>query len=271
MKNKAIKKPIIQAAVIMAVFYIVEMIFVFYDVFPKYDHLLIADIILRIIGGIVGLKLISGYSKRGESKYTVKQLFTNKIPKKTWLVMIPIIIYILLPFVKLVTAFAFTTKIIVTFTILIIQQFATGFFEEGVSRGLMMNGLIKHNTDTVKQRIFTVLVTGLFFGLGHFPNIAFGENPLIQMPSCFCFGLFLAAVYMLSDNLLLVMLIHAFDDSTFRIVKSLFGIVPDAPICQFVDHARNVTITYILLPLMAIYICINYDKLKNVVIHHPQN
>ena len=61
MKNKAIKKPIIQAAVIMAIFYIVEMIFVFCNVFPKYDYLLIADIILRIIGGIVGLKLLSGY------------------------------------------------------------------------------------------------------------------------------------------------------------------------------------------------------------------
>lgn len=265
MKNKAIKKPIIQAVIITSVFYILEIIFVLCDVFPVYDHLLIADIILRIIGGIIGLKLLSGYSERGESKYTVKQLFTNKIPRKTWLVMIPLIIYILLPFVKLVTATVFSTRLIVTVTIVIIQQFATGFFEEGVQRGLMMNGLIKHNTDTVKQRIFTVVIDGLFFGLGHFPNIVFGENPLIQMPSCFCFGIFIAAVYMLSDNLLLVMLLHAFDDSTFRIVKGFFGFVPEAPICKFVDHARNVTITYILLPLMAIYICVNYEKLKSNV------
>ena len=73
--------------------------------------------------------------------------------------------------------------------------------------------------------------------------------------------MFIAAIYMLSDNLLLVMLLHAFSDSTFRIVKGLFGIVPDAPVCRAVDIGRNV-ISYVILPLMAILICVFYDKLK---------
>ena len=66
---------------------------------------------------------------------------------------------------------------------------------------------------------------------------------------------------MLSDNLLLVMLLHAFSDSTFRIVDGLFGYVREAPICQAVEKTRSV-IDYVVLPLVAILICVFYDKLK---------
>ena len=259
--RKAITKPIIQTAVIFAVFTGIETAMVYLDVFPDYNMLLCVDILLRIIAGTAALVLLAGYSKRGESKYTVKELFSNRIPKWTWLVLIPLILDIIAPFFKLFTAYAFSTSVIVTLTIVIIQQFATGFLEESLHRALMMNGLIMHNTDTVKQRLFTVTVAGAFFGLSHAPNILFGENPLIQVPSTFLWGMFIAAIYMLSDNLLLVMLLHAFSDSTFRIVKGLFGIVPAAPVCRAVDIGRNV-ISYVILPLMAILICVCYDKLK---------
>ena len=125
-----------------------------------------------------------------------------------------------------------------------------------------MNGLIKYNISTVKRRLFTVLVTGLFFGLGHAPNIAFGENPLIQVPSTMCMGMFLAAVYMLSDNLLFVMLLHAFVDSTFRIVNGLFGYSHEGFLYQAVGCSRDI-IEYVILPALAICICIWFDKLKN--------
>ena len=148
-----------------------------------------------------------------------------------------------------------------TLGIIVVQQFATGFYEEGVQRGLMMNGLIKLNTGTVRQRLFTVLITGAFFGLRHVPNIAFGENPLIQMPSSMLWGMFIAAVYMLSDNLLFIMLLHAFSDTTFRLVDGLFGYMQDSFLCQAVDTLRNVT-DYLILPFTAVLICIFYDRLK---------
>ncbi len=260
-KRKAIVRPVIQAAAIIAVFYVMEIVWVWFDVFPDYKMLLTADIILRVICGTAGLLILNRYAKRGESRYALKQLFTNKITLKTWLVSVPFIICILLPFLKLFTAYVFTTEYIVLLSIIVIQQFATGFFEEGVQRGLMMNGLIRHNTGTVRQRLFTVVITGAFFGLGHVPNIAFGENPLIQMPSSMLWGMFIAAVYMLSDNLLLVMLFHAFSDTTFRLVDGLFGYMSDSSLCQTVDTVKNVT-EYVILPVTAILICVFYDRLK---------
>ena len=261
-KKKAITRPIVQTAVIMAVFYAFEIPMVWLDVFPEYSMLLTADIILRIALGTLSLVLLHKHSVRGESKYTVKQLFTNRIPAKTWLVLIPFIISILLPFLKLFTAFAFASEVLGLVCLVIFQQFAVGFYEETAQRALMMNGLIKLNTGTVKQRLFTVFITGAFFGLGHFPNILFGENPLLQCPSTMMWGMFIAAVYMLSDNLLLVILLHTLSDSTFRIVKGLFGYARDSFFCKSVDSIRTV-IDLLILPLMAILICVLYDRLKN--------
>ena len=104
-------------------------------------------------------------------------------------------------------------------------------------------------------------IAGAFFGLSHAPNIIFGENPLLQVPSAFLWGMFMAAIYMLSDNLLLPMLLHTFSDSTFRIVDGLFGYVREAALCKAVDNTRSV-IDYVVLPLVAILICIFYDRLK---------
>ena len=107
-----IRKPIVQAAIIMLLFYAIEIPMVYFNVFPDKNTLYIADIIIRVIGGTAGLILLNGYSKRGESKCTLKQLFTNKISRKTWLIMLPLIIDILLPFLNIFTATIFTTRFI---------------------------------------------------------------------------------------------------------------------------------------------------------------
>lgn len=260
-KRKAITGPVIQAAVILAVFYAIETALVYLNVFPDYNMLLCADIVLRFILGTVSLVLVNNLAKQGEGKYPVKKLFSGRISSGTWLVIIPFIIYVSAPFFRLFAAYVFTTRVLATLVIIIIQQFATGFFEEATHRGLMMSGLIKNNTSTVRQRLFTVFIAGAFFGLSHAANIVFGENPLLQVPSAFLWGCFIAAVYMLTDNLLLVMIMHALSDSTFRIVDGLFGYVKDAPVCQAVTVTRNV-IDYVALPLTAILICVFYDRLK---------
>ena len=263
--KKAIKKPIIQAAIILGIFLVIEIALVYLDVSPDYNILLCVDIILRIIFGTVSLFLLKNYAKCGESKFPVKNLFTNKISASTWFIMIPVVLFIIAPFFKLFTAYKFVSGNLLTLTIIIIQQFAVGYFEEATHRGLMMNGLLKNNTSTCKQRIITVLIAGAFFGLSHGLNIFFGENPLVQVPSTMLTGMFLASIFMLTDNLLIVMVIHTLNDSTFRIVDGLFGYVSDAPICQAVDITRNV-IDYAVLPIVAILICIFYDKLKSETI-----
>ncbi len=251
-KKKVIKNQIIQAVVIMLVFYAIEIVMVYLDIFPDYNTLLIADMILRIILGTVSIILI---------KSPRRPLFTNKLTPKVWLMMLPFLIYISLPLVKTIFAEVYVPENIAPLTIVIIQQFTVGFYEEARDRGLLMDGLLKYNTATVKQRLFTVVVSGMVFGLSHLPNILFGENPLIQVPSAALWGMFVAAIYMLSENLPLVMLLHAFSDITPRISHGLFGWTTEPFILKIIECASNV-FDYVILPLVAVYICIRYDKLK---------
>ena len=251
-KTAAIRRPMIQALIVIAVFYAIEIALVYLNVFPDNNVLLCVDIALRIIGGITALRLM---------KRPLKPLFTNKLTPKIWLTVVPFLIYIALPQVKIFYADVYVPGNIPLLIIPIIQQFATGFFEESYGRGLFMDGLIRYNTATVKQRLFTVAVTGAFFGLMHFPNIAFGENPLVQVPSCAVWGFFIASVFMLSDNLLLVMLLHAFSDITPRIAKGLFGWTTNPSALQVIENARTV-FEFIILPLAAVIICIKYDELR---------
>ncbi len=251
-KKSVIKKQIIQAVVIMLVFYAIEIVMVYLDIFPDYNTLLIADMILRIILGTVSIILI---------KCPRRPLFTNKLTPKVWLMMLPFLIYISMPLVKIIFADVYVPQNIAPLTIVVIQQFTVGFYEEARDRGLLMDGLLKYNTATVKQRLFTVMISGLIFGLSHLPNIFFGENPLIQVPSAALWGLFIAAIYVLSENLALVMLLHAFSDITPKISHGLFGWTTEPFILKIIEFAGNV-LQYVVLPLAAVYICVRYDKLK---------
>ena len=125
-----------------------------------------------------------------------------------------------------------------------------------------MKGLLVYRTDTLKHRFITVLISGGIFGLSHLPNIAFGENPLVQVPSAMLIGIFWAAIYMCTGNLLLSMCLHTLTDLTTRIVGYLFVFESQPAISSFISGARDV-IEYAVFPLLAILICIFYDKIKN--------
>ena len=178
-----------------------------------------------------------------------------------WIMVVPVIIYVTLPLVKIAYADVYVPENLKLMVILILQQFAVGYFEEAYARGLFMDGLIRFNTATVKQRLFTVGISGIFFGMTHLFNIFFGENPLLQVPSCIVWGFIIAAIYMLTDNLLLVMILHAISDITPRVSHGLFGWTTSLPTLSVIEYSRNI-IEYVGFPLVAIYICMKYDKLK---------
>lgn len=253
-KTQAIRKPIIQAAIIIGIFYAIEVAMVYLNLFPDYNVLLLADIVLRIVMGIIALVLLRPN----------KALFTNKVTPKMWLVILPFLIYVALPLAGVFFADVHAPRDITRFSIIIGQQFAVGFFEEAYARGLFMKGLLKFNTATVKQRLCTCALTGAFFGLTHMLNIFFGENPLYQVPSCIVWGFFVAAVYMLTENLPLVMLLHAFSDITPRLAQGILGEASNPAALKVTDVAGNV-LEYVILPLAAVYICFKFVSLKENV------
>ncbi len=258
--KKEIYKPILIAAIIVLIYYAIEIPMVLLDIFPNQYVMFGVDIVLRIFEGIAALLALNWLFRINGDKNGLKQVFTNKVSKQTIIFTLPVLLYCMLPFLK-VPAGQFTTQALPVFILIAIQQLATGFGEEAVSRGLVMNGLLKHNTNTVKQRLLTAFISGAFFGMIHLPNIAFGDNPLIQVPACAATGFFFGALYLLSKNLPLVMLLHTLMDLTSRIVGWLFKFETQPDIVSFISVARDV-IDYAVLPIMAVLICVFYEKLK---------
>lgn len=258
--KKEIIKPIIAAVIVFLVFYAIEIPVVLLDVFPKREVLYTFDLVLRCIFGTIALILLCRFYKQSGDAEGFKNAFRGKITWKVCLFMIPLFIYILLPLLKMFSG-KFTTAVLGIFCINALQQVATGYYEESVYRGLVMKGLMKHCTGSLKHRIIMVLISGGIFGLSHLPNIALGENPLVQVPSCVLIGSFWAAIYMCTGNLTLSMCLHAFSDLTPRIVGYLFHFDSEPTVSSFISGARNV-IDYAIFPLMAILICVFYDKIK---------
>ena len=253
-KKQEIRKPVIQAAIIIGIFYAIEIAMFYLDLFPDYNVLMSVDIGLRIVMGIAALVLLR----------PSKALFTNKVTPKMWLIILPFLIYCALPLAGVFFAEVHAPRDITRFTIVMSQQFAVGFFEEAYARGLFMKGLLKFNTATVKQRLCTCALTGAFFGLTHVLNVFFGENPLYQVPSVIVWGFFIAAIYMLTENLPLVMLLHAVSDITPRLAQGILGEASNPAAIQVIDIAGDV-IQYVVLPLVAVYICFKISSLKENV------
>lgn len=80
---------------------------------------------------------------------------------------------------------------------------------------------------------------------------------------CMVIGIFWAAIYMCTGNLLLSMCLHALTDLTPRIVGYLFVYDTQPAISSFISVARDV-IDYVIFPILSILICIFYDRIKNL-------
>ena len=258
--KKEIIRPIRAAVILFLVFYAIEIPMVLFNVFPEQAALYTADLVFRCIIGTAALVLMNRFYKQSGNAEGLKNAFRGKISWKVCLLLCPLFIYILLPLLK-IPAGTFTTAVLGLFCINALQQIATGYFEETVYRGLVMQGLLMHRTDTLKHRIIMVLISGGIFGLSHFPNIVLGENPLVQVPSAMMIGIFWAAIYMCTGNLTLSICLHALTDLTPRIVGYLFAFESQPAVSSFISVARDV-IDYAVFPLVSILICVFYDRIK---------
>lgn len=270
LKEKTIVKrniyiTVIQGLVVTVMFLVVEIVLNLFGVFDGEIQLYLVDIPLRLIFGTTALVLLAYNFKEERSQYSLKGLFTNAIPRSTYIVLLPFVLYLIITLLTMVTGECkeISTKFVGIYSLNCVQQLATGYFEEA-ARALLMCELMKYCTDTKRNRLQTILIAGICFGLSHALNFFFGQNvaaTLWQVLNCFIWGLFIAAIYMLSKNLMLIMGMHAVWDIIIR--------VPDT-FCNFAESSVLLDILYIMqdvldygiMPMMAIYICINYDRLQ---------
>jgi len=255
---------IIQGMTVTAIFLATEIVLNILGDFNGDIQFYLLEIPLRLIFGTIALMLLKYNFNTSKSQDRLKKLFTNAIPKCTYVLLLPFIMCLVLTLLPMIFGEAkeISTGFVGIYGLNCGQQFATGYFEEA-TRALLMCGLLKYYTDTKKKRVQTIVIAGICFALSHALNFFFGQNIVAtfsQVFHAFMWGLFAASIYMLSKNLTLLMVMHTVWDIVVKVPNTFFNFT-DSNVFIDVAQMMRVILAYGIMPLVAVYICINYEKL----------
>lgn len=223
----------------------------------------ITDSCIRIAFGMIALLLMKKFYQENFSR-----LFTAKISKETLLYCTPFFLYFAVQFLYLPISGHLTTAYLSSFLLVCVQQFATGFWEEAASKGLVMSGMFSKWKNTLKGRIGMVFLTGVLFGSLHILNVVVNHDIIYCLWNALyssAFGILLAAVCLHSENIMLCMIIHAVWDIVVRIPNNFCENISEGAILNFIYIAQDV-LELGIFPITAVIICILY-KPKDLLDH----
>ena len=104
---------------------------------------------------------------------------------------------------------------ILTILNLIIGCFFIGVAEEFLCRGWLLNEFLERYGDTKKGVWYSIIISGIIFGLMHIGNIVSGQDiatTIIQIFNAASMGIIFGLVYYKSKNIWSVIFLHAFWD-----------------------------------------------------------
>lgn len=258
MKKIYDKNPVLSGIImgngVILLFFLVEG---FLDAPGMSDNRAIFDTCIRVVFGVIALVFMKVIYQEQFSSF-----FTEKIPKSTWLYCIPYLLYILIVFFYVPIFDRLTNANRSYFLLKILQLLATGFFEEAVSKGLVMSGMLSKWEDTTKGRFGMVFINGILFGSIHILNV-FSNHDIIQclwtVLYAVAFGVFTSAIYLYSKNITLCMALHAAWDIVIVILTYFGGGVQEEAVLTFLYVFQ-----YVILPgsfpIIAIMICVLKGK-----------
>ena len=252
--RKKIMISIVAVIITTFIFILVEFISGRAGLFKDDIALCLVDSVYRILFGIIATIIL--YSSCGRNW---RDLYFGKIPGVIWLLLLPFYVY-LISYVDVLSRFERVTfEFALSFAACSLQQITTGFFEETLYRGVAMSAFRAHYADR-KWRLAAVFTSGVLFGLAHSFNFIFTGNvagSMYQALMTTVWGMFMAAIYMISDNLLLVMALHAIWDIWIRIPGYFFDLTPGSTFLTNIGDDIRFIIHPIVLGIVAIYVCLS--------------
>lgn len=247
-------------AAFSALFILFEWVLLRCGAFGKQAQLFLVDSACRFLFGAAALLTLRRVDRDG-----FRGLFTHRVPGRVWLWMFPIYGVLLLELSYFFCAEQVTFAYFGLFLLCCLQQVATGFYEEAVARGLMMSGMMARK-DRLPARLAMVSLSGLLFGAAHILNVLFGQSVLDSLAQGLCsalWGMLIAAVYLCSENLPLVMGIHAVWDIVVRIPGAFLGISQTSALPDLIEAGETV-LQLAVMPVTAILMCVFYDRIVGV-------
>lgn len=220
------------------------------------------DFAIRMSMGFLGIWALR-YLTGGE----LKTVFCGKITPRAWLWCIPLGVSLLLSVSELLCAGKLTVARTMAFFIAWLTQIGSGFYEEIVDRGVLMNGLIAKYKNSVKGRLFIVVITGSIFGMLHLMNFIFGNDfwdCVLWGLSTMMWGMLISAIYMLTSNLWLVIGIHTIWDIVCKIPTYFIADIKNDTLFNTIRFTEDYVMNGIFF-VCAVAICVWGFKDKEVV------
>ena len=251
--RRTITASVLAAIIITLTFILVEFISTRAGLFRVNLIRYLIDSGYRIIAGIIATTALFSLCRRNH-----RDFYFGKIPKVTWLLLIPVYVYFLSYIDVVLRTESVNFAYILSFLACVLQQITTGFFEETLYRGVVMEPFRPHFSEK-KWRLAAVITSGVVFGFAHSLNFIFsGADVLGNLEAVFMtmiWGMFIASIYIVCDNLLLVMVVHAIWDIWIRIPEFFFNPVPGSFLHSVIGDYVRLFIHPIILGIFAIYIC----------------
>lgn len=171
---------------------------------------------LRILFGILAIVLLSRIYQR-----SFLDIFNNKMWKTALWAGSGFILYAIYMLCAIVFGYIADGPNIVGLTVslfvtqIILQQIATGFWEEGLFRGLVLEGYFKCEKKTPYKRLLYAMISFLLFAAMHmtggFDIYTFFYTGII--------GFAFATIYLKSHNIVLPMILHFLYDIPMNLVN----------------------------------------------------
>jgi len=106
---------------------------------------------------------------------------------------------------------------------IVLMEFTTGLWEEVVFRGLLMTAILMRLSprwsQTALKRVMLVMVCGVVFGLLHH------DQGLGGMMMASYFGMLFCAAYVYARNLLVLIVVHTYNNARTKWKTCLFGLI----------------------------------------------
>lgn len=260
-RNNPVATGIVTAMVLEVAFYMIEWFIWKYTTLSHGSNWVYYDFGIRMGIGFLGmLALIAFYV--GD----LQSIFCGNISRKAILFCIPFGICFLLFISELFCAEELTPAYMISFLTIWLTQIGSGFFEEVVCRGVLMSGLLAKYKETVRGRLAIVGVTGLVFGLSHLMNFIFGRDImtcLLWGLDTMIWGMMVAAIYLMTSNLWLVIGIHIAWDIICKIPNYFMSGVANEALYNAILFLVNY-VMYGVFIVCAIVICVRYDRINDI-------
>lgn len=119
-----------------------------------------------------------------------------------------------------------TLEPLMNIVMFILTMFLVGFAEEGIFRGVLLNMFLNRFSKTRGGIMAAIILNGFLFGAMHLSNIFSGvsvKSAVVQAITAIIAGILLAAIYVRSGSLWIVILLHAWIDFAGLMSGGIFG------------------------------------------------